>query len=231
MHDQQRNKGVEGMKESDERSNAVPYPLPPKPDEDSRIQEPWAGYGTPPGYAGDPLPHVSKRSKWLAGLLAFLIPGIGHMYLGLMVKGIVIMLLIALDITAIVFVSSEAVNVLSIVLLSLLLPIIYFYNLFDAIQSTDTVNERNTSSAYKHLRGLADRNAGHNVEEGMSRGVPPLSILFLAAAGIAILIMADKGWSQWLFNSVGSMMGAIVLIGAGVGLWFWETRGQHRERR
>jgi hypothetical protein len=65
----------------------------------------------------------------------------------------------------------------------------------------------------------------------MSRGMPPLVILFLATVGIVILIMADTGWTHWLFNSIGSMMGAIVLIGAGVGLWFWETRGLHRDRR
>jgi hypothetical protein len=218
------------MKESDDRSSATPYPLPPNPDEVSRLQEQWPGYGTPPAYAMKSRYIKGKRSKWLAGLLAFLIPGIGHMYLGLMVKGIVLMLLVALDITAIVYVSIDGHNVLSIVLLSLLLPIIYFYNLFDAIQSTDTVNERSASAAHHPLSGSTDRTANPMVEDGMSRGVPPLGILFLAAAGVIILILADTGWTHWLFNSARSMMGAIVLIGAGVCLWFWETRGQHRDR-
>jgi hypothetical protein len=217
------------MKESDDRSSATPYPLPPNPDEDSRVQEQWPVYGAPPAYVREPRP--GKRSKWLAGILAFLIPGIGHMYLGLMFKGIVLMLLVALDITAIVYVSIDGNNVLSIVLLSLLLPIIYFYNLFDAIQSTDTVNERGASAAYHPLRGFAGRTANPTVEDSIARGVPPLGILFLAVAGVVILILADTGWTHWLFNSVGSMMGAIVLISAGVGLWFWETRGQHRNRR
>jgi peptidoglycan/LPS O-acetylase OafA/YrhL len=219
------------MKQSDDRSGTDPYPLPPNPDEVSRIQEQHTGYGAPPAFLREQLSPVGKRSKWLAGLLAFLIPGIGHMYLGRMVKGIVLMLLIALDITAIVYVSIGGHNVLSIVLLSLLLPIIYFYNLFDAIQSTDIVNERRATGTYHLLQGFANRTAYPAADESMARGVPPVGILFLAAAGVVIVIVADTGWTHWLFNSVGSMLGAIVLIGAGVGLWFWETRGRLRDRR
>jgi hypothetical protein len=170
-----------------------------------------------------------KRSKWLAGILAFLVPGIGHMYLGLMVKGIVLMLLVALDITAIVYVATEGDNVLSIVLLSLLLPIIYFYNLFDALQSTDTVNERKAAPTFNAQMGWAARPARPAAEEGFTRGIPPVGILFLAASGIVIVVISGISWSHWLFDSFGSMLGAIVLIGAGIGLWFWETREQHRK--
>jgi TM2 domain-containing membrane protein YozV len=170
-----------------------------------------------------------KRSKWLAGILAFLIPGIGHMYLGLMVKGIVLMLLVALDITAIVFVATEGNNVLSIVMLSLLLPIIYFYNLFDALQSTDTVNESKAAPNFNAQMGWAASPAKPAIEEGFTRGVPPIGFLFLAAAGIVIVVMAGISWTHWLFDSLSSMLGALVLIGIGIGLWFWEMRGQHRK--
>lgn len=97
--------------------------------------------GYPPGYPQTPPPYVPRKSKWIAGLLAFFIPGTGHFYLGQMVKGVIIMLLIAADICAITFAGIQMDNVLLIVLLSLLLPIIYFYSLFDAIQSTDVVNQ------------------------------------------------------------------------------------------
>jgi hypothetical protein len=95
-----------------------------------------------PGYPQDPRSGRGHKSKWLAGLLAFLVPGTGHFYLGLMIRGVAIMLLIAVDICAIVYAAQQLNNVLFIVLLSLLLPIVYFYNLFDAIQSTDMVNDR-----------------------------------------------------------------------------------------
>ncbi|TFE25749.1 hypothetical protein [Cohnella luojiensis] len=217
------------MKESDSWDNPNEYPLPPNPDGDNRMQqEQWAGFGasSDSGYPQGRMPESNGRKrKWIAGLLAFLIPGIGHMYLGLMVKGIVLMMLVALDITAIVYVSIEVENVLSIVLLSLLLPIIYFYNLFDAIQSTETVNDRHTAAAVNG-RGWTEQNSKPSVEESFARNVPPVGILFLAGAGIVILVMAGTDWTDWLFNSFGSMFGAVILICAGIGLWFWETKGQ-----
>lgn len=214
------------MNESGDWSNTKDYPLPPNPDAAERVQDPWSSYGAPQGYPNGTQSRARKKSKWLAGLLAFLIPGTGHMYLGLMVKGIVLMMLIALNITAIVFVSVEGSNVLSIVLLSLLIPIIYFYNLFDALQSTDSVNDRKAAPLINPQLGYA---AKPPASESFSRGIPPSGILFLAAAGVVILVMTDINWTSWLFDSVGSMLGAIVLIGAGVGLWFWEMRGQHRK--
>lgn len=229
------------MKESEDWSqNMNEIPLPPSPDAE-RVQQQgqWSGYG-PNGYPVNQQ-RKGKKSKWVAGLLAFLVPGIGHMYLGLMVKGIVLMLLVALDITAIVFASMEVDNVLSIVLLSLLMPIIYFYNLFDAIQSTETVNERNDSMGTSG--GFRDGWAGggfvppapqmssstpQSPTEGRG-GLPPIGVVLLAGAGVVFLLMSGTDWTHRLFNSAGSMFGAVVLIAAGVALWFWESRGHQRK--
>jgi hypothetical protein len=219
------------MNKSDDWNNPEEYPLPPNPDFAGNPHEvPRQGYRVPPDYSQEAQIRGRRRSKWLAGILAFLIPGIGHMYLGLMVKGIVLMLLVVLDITAIVYVSIEGENVLSVVLLSLLLPIIYFYNLFDALQSTDVVNERRASSTMNPAGWATRPSAKSAAEEGISRAVPPVGILFLAAAGIVVLVMADISWTKWLFDSWGSMLGAVVLIGAGVGLWFWEMRGHSHSK-
>ncbi|RED56715.1 DUF6677 family protein [Cohnella lupini] len=216
------------MKEPENWENAKEYPLPPNPNASEKFsQDPWSGHDTQQRHEERRRSYV-RRSKWTAGILAFLIPGIGHMYLGLMIKGIVLMLLVALDITAIVFASIEAENILSIVLLSLLLPIIYFYNLFDAIQNTDVVNERNAAPNV-NPPGRGGFPNVPSIQESFSRGAPPMGILVLAGAGIAILVMAGSNWTNWLFNSFGSMLGAIVLIGAGIGLWLWESRGHPRK--
>ncbi|WP_256761256.1 DUF6677 family protein [Cohnella sp. WQ 127256] len=218
------------MKGSGDWSNGSEYPLPPSPDlgEGVQQQEQWTGYGVPPGNPMGGHVRVSKRRKWIAGFLAFLIPGIGHMYLGLMVKGIVLMILLALNITAIVYVSMDADNVLSVVLLSLLIPIIYFYNLFDAIQSTDVVNDR--AAATGMHRGWMNETPKPSIEERLTRSAPPIGILLLAGAGIVIILLSGTHWTNWLFDSFGSMFGAVVLVGAGVGLWFWESRGHGSKR-
>jgi len=229
------------MNESDNWKREEGYPLPPNPDGQeagpSAQQQPWPGYPPAGGYPAGRSDHRRKK-KFVAGLLAFMIPGLGHMYLGLMTKGIVMMLLISLDITAIVHASSGT-NILSVVLLSLLLPIIYFYNLFDAIQSTDIVNDRNEAFAAAGYRpypgweadprapGMPPASAG---EERAARSVPPVGILLLAGAGIAIMLLSGMPWRNWIFDSAGSMFGAVVLIGAGVAFWFWESKGNPGKR-
>jgi len=139
------------MKESDNWNQEGGFPPPPSPDAanagGAAQQRHWPpGYGAP-GPFPERLPETRrKKKKWVAGLLAFFVPGIGHMYLGLMVKGIVLMMLLFLDITALIQ-AAEGSNTLPVVLLSFLIPIIYFYSLFDAIQRTDTVNERTAAGA------------------------------------------------------------------------------------
>jgi len=219
------------MNETDNWNRPDEYPPPPRPDAGGPMHKgPWQGYGVPQGYPQAQHGGTKKR-KFVAGLLAFFVPGIGHMYLGLMVKGIVLMMLIALDITAIVHVASGE-NILSVVLLSLLLPIIYFYNLFDAIQSTDAVNDYRASHAM-HSTMWGNGPSGHMPpsagSEQLPRNLPPVAILVLAAAGVVILLMSGFNWTNWLFDSVGSALGALVLVGAGVALWFWEGRAHsHR---
>jgi len=181
----------------------------------------------PPGYDADAAAAArKKKSKLLAGLLAFIFPGTGYMYLGLMGKGVMLMLLLALNICGVVFVVQEMDgNVLTVVLVSLLLPIIYLYNLFDTLQSADAVNDRIASGGYYYRQppyGWDGRPAPARAE-GDPRAVPALSIVLLAA-GAAILLGSSN--IRWLFHSAGAMVGALVLIGAGVALWLWENRGQ-----
>jgi hypothetical protein len=187
--------------------------------------------GYPPDYPQQPLPAVRKKSRWLSGLLAFFVPGTGHLYLGLMLKGIAIMMLIALDISAIVFAATENYGPLVIVLLSLLMPIIYFYNLFDALQSTDTVNDRRMNPAgFAASYGYA----AHEPEAVPPRAQHSLSasaLLLLAAAGAVVVFTANFHWFHWPFRSAGSMVGAAALIGVGIVLWLWEARGQHGGKR
>lgn len=238
--------------------------------------DPWSrdnGYGMPQGYPYPPVRPPKRRSKWVAAFLAFFVPGLGHMYLGRMMKGIAIMVLISANIAAIVHVTSGAeVNVLTVVLLSLLFPIIYFYSLFDAIQSTEDVNEKMAAKAgwqpyaYAQPRERAqpwahpqrrppayaraeeesattdetrepepepaaqpapqqEPQAYGPAKEHEVRDASVKKIAMLAIVIACIAFVGQETWSRWKFDATLSMIGAIVLIGGGVGLWLWELRG------
>lgn len=71
-----------------------------------------------------------SKSRGLTFILSFL-PGLGHLYLGLMTRGIQLMLAFFL----IVF-SLNTFN-----LFGFILPVIWFYGLFDALQQNRSINE------------------------------------------------------------------------------------------
>lgn len=202
--------------------------------EERRAKQPEEGYGLPPSYGNDPGGYPNrpkhKKSKWVSALLSFLVPGTGHMYLGLMVKGISIMLLLALNICAIVYfaVSGSGGSVLIIVLLSLLLPILYFYSLFDSLQQTEALNER-YASGWPGAPGWHGTppppNGQGSYPQQQQQQVPLAGVVLLAAGGVALFSMADTNWTKWLLHSSGSMAGAVILLAIGAVLWFWERRG------
>lgn len=82
-----------------------------------------------------------RKRKFIAGLLAALIPGTGHLYFGLLRKGITFIFLILLDISALLYFSSIGmqINVPLLILLALIIPAIYFYNVYDVLQSADKI--------------------------------------------------------------------------------------------
>lgn len=180
-----------------------------------------------------PQPQVRKRSKWVTGILAFLVPGTGHMYLGLMVKGLVVMMLLAIDIVAIVYTANEGTNVLSTVLLSLFIPIIYFYNLFDALQSADYVNERlNAGTGFPSPEGWngveppAQQSSQQPGYQG-HRTLPPAGVVLVVAVLLAVIVATNLNWTQRIFEVTGSLIGAVALLGVGLLLWLWDRRGSN----
>ncbi|MGZ9587322.1 hypothetical protein [Paenibacillus marinisediminis] len=179
---------------------------------DSRRNPNWQGDPNAPYYHVQEPPFMNqkppRKSKFVAVMLSALFPGLGHFYLGLMQRGLLMMMLLALDIVAIVyFTSNMGANVPLIVLLSLLMPVIYFFNLFDTMQHTDKVNTQT-------LYGTT----------GTVRQGPWLGIL-LVLIGIMLLLFAfDPSWLRWLFNDAGSFLGALLLIIGGLFVLFKESR-------
>lgn len=165
---------------------------------------------------------IPRKRKWLALLLSFFVPGTGQLYLGLMQRGIMLMILIILDIfTVVYFVTAEGrASIPLVTLFSLIIPVIYFYNIFDALQSTDIVNSR-------YERG--ELLPGDNPEslrdplQKLTRG-NNLGILLIGAGGLFFLVSTKPRWFNGLFDILGSYIGAIVLIAAGLAMFLLESR-------
>lgn len=156
-----------------------------------------------------------RKRKFIAGLLAAVIPGTGHLYLGLLRKGISFIFLILLDIVALLYFSSIGmqINVPLLILLGLLIPALYFYNVFDVLQSADRIlqlpEEQDPESPE-----TGRKSAGRRIkisEPGVSFG------LMLLFGGTLLFLFRQKPlWLQvFIENSAGAAV-AVVLMGLGL---------------
>ncbi|WP_052702758.1 DUF6677 family protein [Paenibacillus beijingensis] len=83
-----------------------------------------------------PISPKSPKKRWLAGLLAFIVPGAGHIYAGYYTRGLLLLAAVFLDISALIRFSDSTggSRALLLVYLGLALPVLYFVSVFDALQ-------------------------------------------------------------------------------------------------
>lgn len=152
------------------------------------------------------MPH--RKKKWTAGMLSALFPGIGHLYAGDMRRGLFFMLLFVADIASVVFVAMEGVVPL-IVLLSLLIPVIWFYALFDSLR------------AVERTWRLADSEAG---SADAAADSDPFARNLVLVGGVLFagywLWTGGSGFAPWLGGN-GAMIAAIGLVAGGVLLFLF----------
>lgn len=164
-------------------------------------------------------PKPPRKKKWLACLLSMFVPGIGHLYLGLMQRGLLIMVLVILDIFAVVsLVGAEGGGSIPLItLFSLIIPVIYFYNIFDALQSTNQINVR-----YERGELEVGENPGDPLTNLM-RG-NNLAVILVGAGALFFMVSMKPRWFEGIFEVVGSYVGALVLICAGLAVFLLESR-------
>jgi len=75
---------------------------------------------------------IKMKNKWLSGLLSFVLPGLGQIYLGLKLRGILLIIAYAI-----------AFLTLEIVIGIILIPIVWIFGIIDAIKKTDRMNGNN----------------------------------------------------------------------------------------
>lgn len=187
-------------------------------------QEPF-GYTGMPQPQADPLLNLPEKRKFLAGFFSFFVPGTGHFYLGLMQRGLMVMMMFIFSIAAMVF-ATEA-NIYNgnsymalLVVLGCLIPVTYFYSLFDALQSTDQVN------AYRRAvrAGLIPPAPAGTDALGKQVNGSVLGIGLMGVGVVLFLVSTKPSWLEELFRLMGSYVGAILLIGAGLLLFLNESK-------
>ncbi|NEW09136.1 hypothetical protein GK047_24475 [Paenibacillus sp. SYP-B3998] len=186
------------------------------------LKNPFAS--SSPSYSNNPYTHyyqVPRKRKWIAGVVSLIIPGTGHFYLGFMQRGLFIMSLIILDIFAITALATQdEPNVPFITLFSLIIPVIYFYNVFDALRATDQVNRRIELGDFEQ----EEDHSLHRLLRGSNLGV------ILISLGVLFFLLSTKpSWFIDLFHLMGSYIGSVVLIAAGLGMFVLESRKNKSE--
>lgn len=174
----------------------------------------------------------SRKRKFTAGLLAAICPGLGHIYLGLYRKGIAFIFTLLLDASALLYFSSIGIqiNVPLLILLALVIPVAYFYNVYDVLQAADFVIYRRvrTSGQAEALEPGAYRNP-FTVERSAFFGI------MLIAGGVLMFAFYQKPrWLQFYMEHYGKITVAVLLVAAG--LWagsreIWILWSQRRSEK
>ena len=158
-----------------------------------------------------------RKRKFIAGLLAAVLPGTGHLYLGLLRKGISVIFLIVLDIVALLYFSSIGmqINVPLLILLGLLIPVLYFYNVFDALQTADRIlrfpDEHDPEELETMRAATASRRRVRISEPGISFG-----LLLLIGGALLFLFQQRPPWLRVFIETSAGAAASVVLIGLGL---------------
>ncbi|KKC49337.1 hypothetical protein VE23_23295 [Paenibacillus sp. D9] len=181
------------------------------------------------------------KRRWLAGLLAFLLPGGGHLYIGRYGRGLVLLLAVLLDLAALVRFSdaTSGSRALLLVYLGMALPALYFVSVFDALQiASRTRLSEDDARLRPEPAGFAMTHSMILVAGGIilfflirpTRAVQPrLDWLGDMASGVILLIIA--AWMAFRikpgFFRFGRLSSAALLAACGVLLLWDQAAGRN----
>lgn len=173
-----------------------------------------------------------KRRKFYALLLAALIPGFGHLYLGMYRKGITFIMLLLLDISALLYFSSIGmqINVPLLVVLGLLIPVGYFYNVYDVLQAAEYIISRKRRGEVAAASGGDVRGNGANHLFRGERGIA-FGLMLVVTGSLLILFHQKPPWLQQGIRDYGAEASAVVLIVIGIWAGIREALRHHKDKR
>ncbi|MGM0882039.1 MAG: DUF4097 family beta strand repeat-containing protein [Bacillota bacterium] len=134
-----------------------------------------------------------KKSRLLAVLFAFMMPGAGHMYTGQHPNGLLLIAAFLLDLTGIVRLadSDGGRHLLLIVYLGIMLPVFYFISVFDSLQSMEVEDDS-------------------PVALGLIHGI----LLLLAGTIMLILVKPPEVILPWMNELAELSVGPIIIVTA-----------------
>lgn len=155
-----------------------------------------------------------RKRKFSAGLLAAILPGMGHIYLGLLKKGVLFILALLLEGSALLYFSSRGmhINVPLLILLTLMIPVTYFYNVYDALQAADYIISRRRTAWDDSEETVRQRPNPFLSEKGISFGV-----LLIFGGFLLFLFLQKPEWLAIYIEIYGEITIAGGLIAFGIG--------------
>ncbi|WP_019637529.1 DUF4097 family beta strand repeat-containing protein [Paenibacillus fonticola] len=155
----------------------------------------------------------------MACMLSALFPGLGHLYLRMFWRGIAIIYFLILDATALIYFSSirMTINIPLLFLLGIIIPVMYFYSIYDVLQSTDAVNARIRNETEEETTA-APCSRGEIWKGSMS------GLLLIIGGGVVFLLSQKPPWLSIIIQAGGGYAVSALLIIGGLLLLFREYR-------
>uniref|UniRef100_UPI00403FBEBF multi-tm2 domain protein n=1 Tax=Paenibacillus sp. Y5S-9 TaxID=3122489 RepID=UPI00403FBEBF len=166
--------------------------------EDELHQHPGGGYGHPEGPYGQPMYRKGSEGERFFTILLSFVPGLGHLHLGLLHRGLSFLMAFFGSFAMMVFVASIT-NESVFLMFLLILPVIWVYCMFDAVQH---VHRKQAGEV------LQDRTLFEELEMGRVAGrrSKVLATLLSAFPGAGHLYLGlQKRGMQLMFLFLGSI--------------------------
>lgn len=152
------------------------------------------------------------KKRWLAGLLAFIVPGAGHIYAGYYARGLLLLAAVFLDISALIRFSDSTggSRALLLVYLGLTLPVLYFISVYDALQKAAAHSDDTSGGA-----------RGGSVPQSVT---PFQGAALIGAGALLLFLIRPPAAVQPRIDLIGDYASGagLLIIGA---LLIWYSRG------
>lgn len=148
--------------------------------------------------------------RWAAVLSSCLVPGAGHFIIGRHARGLLLMAVAVLDVAMIVRLADAAggKHLLLIVYLGMALPVLYFYGVFDILQTT--------GSNHADERTAHTRDSGPNDDDSSYRQRVRNAIAIVAAGLLLTFLFVTPDKLRPALDAIGGFGAPILLLAIAV---------------